>query len=80
MYKSACGNNQDFVCSVCDGKGSYSHAKVDPVININISGQLFSNTRSVSQLWLDRIGIDLLTRVKTDKENKKKKKLLFFYC
>lgn len=41
IYNSACGNNQDFVCRVCDEKGSYGRGKVDPVINIKIAGWLF---------------------------------------
>lgn len=40
-YNSACGNNQDFVCRLCDEKGSYSPGKVDSVINKKISGWLF---------------------------------------
>lgn len=41
IYNSDCGNNQDFICRVCDEKGSYGHGKVDPVINIKIAGWLF---------------------------------------
>lgn len=75
IYNSACKNSQDFVCRVCDGKGTYSHGTV---INIKISGQLFSRMGSVSQLHSHRMALALRTRVKP--EEKEEKNLGFFCC
>lgn len=72
IYYLSCGNNKDFISRVHDGKGSYSHAQVDPVTDTKISGQLFFHRGSVSWLCSHRRGIALLTRVNSWKEKKKK--------
>lgn len=68
IYNSACKNNQDFVCRVCDGKGTYGHGTV---MNIKISGQLFSHRGSVSQLHSHGMAVALLTRVKPEEKEEK---------